>query len=160
VPIEAGSKPRETSLVAEAQPAQEVVSMSTADPEDLAGPTRRPFQTPCVEISEISAGTTVMTLHGEYDIFTKYRLVEALERVADVPNVIIDLTPCTFLDSSVITVLFSRCYADRADHHRAMLVLPDTDGIVNRTIRLTRVGELLPVYESVGCALEAAGGGR
>jgi anti-anti-sigma factor len=132
--------------------------MSTADVwAEHTGSSRRPFQTPCVEISEVSATTTVMTLRGEYDLFTKYRLVDALVRTGEVPTLIIDLTPCTFLDSSIISALVGKCYAERSNDRRAMLVMPQDRGPVHRMIELTRLDELLPVHTSMRLALEDAG---
>jgi anti-anti-sigma factor len=104
----------------------------------------------------ISEQTTVTTLTGEHDINTMHLLVEALVRAGERPNVIVDLTPCRFLDSSILGVLFS-AHNDQRPGGRFELVLPERESGVNRAIDLTGVRDVMTVHEALADALRSAG---
>jgi anti-anti-sigma factor len=104
----------------------------------------------------ISEQTTVTTLSGEHDITTVHLLVEALSRAGERANVIVDLTPCMFLDSSILGVLF-RAHKDLPPGGRFELVLPPRQNGVNRAIDLTGVRDVIPVHEALTDALRSAG---
>jgi anti-anti-sigma regulatory factor len=72
------------------------------------------------------------------------------------PNVIVDLTPCEFIDSTICEVLFT---ADRVRQRgeRFELVLPLDDGLVNRALALIGVREIIPTHESLADALLSVG---
>ena len=56
-------------------------------------------------------GIAVVALFGEHDLSGKQRLSDALAKASVRRDVLVDLSACTFLDSSVIGTLF----AARAD---------------------------------------------
>jgi anti-anti-sigma factor len=116
-----------------------------------------PFETPRIEYSALSEATTVITLRGDHDLFTKHRLLEALARARDVPNLIIDLTPCSFLDSSIAGVLLRACHTDRLPHQQAELVGPNGDGHVARVLAVSGIRDEIKVHPSLGHALQSAG---
>jgi anti-anti-sigma factor len=115
------------------------------------------YQAPVVEICEISSSTTVVTLHGEHDVLTRYRLRAALERVRQATQVIVDLTPCAFIDSSIVGALVQAGHGPLPATQRMCLVVPEADTIVARVIKGVGVRELLPVHASLAGALRAAG---
>ena len=65
------------------------------------------------------------------------------------PRVVIDLAECSFLDSSILGVLFSA----HAQCERIALVLPASDTIVHRTIGMSGVRDVIPVFETLEEAL-------
>jgi anti-anti-sigma factor len=65
-----------------------------------------------IDVRGVADDTIVITLSGEHDLFTKLRLQEALADAREEPNVIIDLTPCTFIDSTIIGALAAACHRD------------------------------------------------
>jgi anti-anti-sigma factor len=117
---------------------------------------RSPSARPRVEHCALSRHTTVVTLHGDHDASTRTRLLDVLDRAATVPNVIVDLTPCTFADSATIGALL-RAFRDVPPGRSASVVVPDGDGEVARAVGLLGVGELLPLVPTVGEALRRAG---
>jgi len=62
---------------------------------------------PRVEREAISLRTSVVTLIGDYDARMRGRLLEELSRTTYVPRLIVDLTPCTFIDATIIATLLS-----------------------------------------------------
>jgi anti-anti-sigma factor len=104
----------------------------------------------------ISEQTTVTTVSGEHDISTMHLLVEALVRAGGRPNAIVDLTPCTFLDSSILGLLFTAC-RDQQPGNRFELVLPERESGVKRAIDLTGVRDVMTVHETLAEALRSVG---
>jgi anti-anti-sigma factor len=115
------------------------------------------YQTPVVDICELSPSTTVLTLRGEHDVFTRYRVLRALERAAGAQQVIVDLTPCAFIDSSVVGALVQAYRGAVPATQRMAVVVPPGDTVVTRAIAQAGVCELLPVHASLGTALQRAG---
>jgi anti-anti-sigma factor len=115
------------------------------------------YQAPVVDICELSPNTTVLTLRGEHDVFTRYRLLRALERSGAAPQVIVDLTPCAFIDSSVLGALAHAYRGIMPATQRMAVVVPPGDTVVTRAIARAGVYELLPVHASLADALQRAG---
>ena len=109
------------------------------------------------ELRVVSDLTAVTTLSGEHDLVTKHLLLEALAQSAPFPNVVIDLTPCSFLDSSILGVFFATYNAQRPGRERLALVLPERPDAVNTAIELTGVREFIPVHETLDDALHSLG---
>jgi anti-anti-sigma factor len=107
------------------------------------------------DLRVISELTAVTTLSGEHELVTKHLLLEALAQAAPCPNVVIDLTPCSFLDSSILGVFFATHNAQRPGRERLALVLPERSDAVNTAIDLTGVRELVPVHETLDDALRS-----
>jgi anti-anti-sigma factor len=114
------------------------------------------FETPRVELCELSRHATVITLSGEHDLYTKCRLLEALARASEAPSLIVDLTPCVFVDSSIMGALLGACRSQSDDEQRVEFVLPDNGNQVNCTLNLMGVRALLRIHPSLGHALERA----
>ena len=133
------------------------MSVSDHSPQLSREPRGPVFETPRVELCELSEHTTVITLSGEHDLFTKYRLLEALARARQAPNLIIDLTPSVFVDSSIVGALLGACRSQPDDEQRVEFVLPDNGNQVNRTLDLMGVRALLRIHPSLGHALQRAG---
>jgi hypothetical protein len=102
----------------------------TAVPHGRAG------EAPCSELREISGHTTIATVIGEHDLFTEQSLREQLERARMASIVIVDLTRCTFLDSTI---------------------MPRPPGTVaSRALRLTGVPEFFGSHAALEAALANA----
>jgi anti-anti-sigma factor len=110
---------------------------------------------PSVEMTIISERTAVLTMFGEHDLSTRDQVLEALGCAQQWTNVLVDLTPCEFLDSSVIGVLFTAQHAPEAACERFALILPDVAGLVDRTIDLMGVRDLIPTHTSIEDALRS-----
>jgi len=105
---------------------------------------------PRVERQAISLRTSVVTLIGDYDARMRGRLLEELSRTTYVPRLVVDLTPCTFIDSTIIATLL-RCR--RIGSRPVELVVPDDHTEVSRTIMRAGVDILARVHRSLDEAL-------
>ena len=111
--------------------------------------------TPSVAVTTHNAQTALVTLVGEHDLSTKPSLLVALARASEQPNVIVDLSPCTFVDSSVLSALVA---LHGIGISRVSLVVPETQRIVRRTFELAGMAEFFPVRDSLEQALLATDG--
>jgi hypothetical protein len=57
---------------------------------------------PVVELELVSDSIAVATLHGEHDLSTAREVATGLDRACEKVDVIVDLSHCAFLDSTVI----------------------------------------------------------
>jgi anti-anti-sigma factor len=110
-----------------------------------------------VEMTVVSEQTAIITIFGEHDLFTKDQVLETLECAQHWTNVIVDLTSCEFLDSSVIGVLFAAHYAPQAACERFELIAPETAGFVDRALDLMGVREVIRTHKSIEAALRSVG---
>jgi anti-anti-sigma factor len=89
----------------------------------------------------------ILHVFGEVDLTSVDELRSAIDRAAaGGPNVIVDLEPCTYIDSTILTVLMraSDTYAGRFQ-----IVVPPS-GIVRRVFTITSLIGQLPVIEKIG----------
>jgi anti-anti-sigma factor len=87
----------------------------------------------------------LISLIGEHDLSTRNLLFDAVARGTELPRMVIDLAECSFLDSSILGVLFSA----HAQCERIAIVLPASDNIVHRTIGVSGVRNVMPVFETL-----------
>jgi anti-sigma B factor antagonist len=99
-----------------------------------------------VTTETLSDGATVLHVEGELDMATSGALEEALD-AADGGRVVIDLGPCTFLDSSAVRVLVSAARSAEESGRELSLVARDP-GIL-RVLEIAAVDTMLPVHSSV-----------
>lgn len=111
--------------------------------------------TPRVEVRLHAPHTTVVTLIGEHDLATTPRLLEAFELASQERYVVIDLTPCTFVDSSLVSAVLS-LRRMQAGGELVGLVVAEGQRGVRRTLEMLRIDELFPVHGSLDEALRAA----
>jgi anti-anti-sigma factor len=103
-----------------------------------------------VTLEQLTADTWVVSLLGEHDISMvdtlRGRLAEALTRDA---RLIIDLTEATFVDSTVLGVLFAvvnQSSSAAAGETQALVVTPGST--VDRTIALAGLTSMVATYPS------------
>jgi anti-sigma B factor antagonist len=108
---------------------------------------------PVVEVEFARPGIALVKLRGEHDIASKQRLGEALACASARPNVLVDLSECTFMDSSVIAAFFHarKKLAERGG--RLELVIPPQANTIQRVAKITRLGASLPIHETQGAAV-------
>ena len=109
-----------------------------------------------IDLSALADDAVLVTLTGEHDLSTREPLLEALAEARRQSILIIDLTPCTFADSTIIGALAGACEAaDSSGSQRVAIVLPNQGGIVDRAFVLLSLREVLVIYETVEEALPA-----
>jgi anti-sigma B factor antagonist len=89
--------------------------------------------------------TAVVAAVGEIDLSNASQLADALAAVNGAPRVVVDLTRCTFFDSSCLSVLARHAKTLR-EQGRQFNVRVDQVG--RRVIELTNLGELLGLDEA------------
>jgi anti-anti-sigma factor len=102
-----------------------------------------------IDLHAVADDTIVVTLSGEHDLSTQARLLEALSDAREEPKVIVDLTPCEFLDSTIIRVLVRA----RQGRTQQVAIVAPGGGYVQRILQLAGGDELLPVHGSFEDAL-------
>ncbi len=108
-----------------------------------------------VEVTHEAPHLAIVTLQGEHDISTSGPLEQALEQAAAHSNVLVDLSLCTFVDSTVITVLIRTSESVTAGGEQLVLVIPPAQRAIARVAQMTGLGQLVPLYESREAALAA-----
>jgi anti-anti-sigma factor len=105
-----------------------------------------------IEVRMLASDTMLVQLSGEHDATTHSRLADAFVAVRHQANVIVDLTPCSSIDSSILTMLLRAHDALMRDQRRLAVALP-TKVDLTRKAELERLSDLLPAYASVEAAL-------
>jgi anti-sigma B factor antagonist len=100
--------------------------------------------------------STVVTLTGDIDIQTASQL---RERLADLPPetrvVVVDLSAVEFLDSSGVGALVGAAAAMRETGGSLRLACPPPR--VQKVFRISRLAEVIPIYDDVEDATRSAG---
>jgi anti-anti-sigma factor len=89
----------------------------------------------------------IVRLCGEHDLATGSEIVGALEPVYG--NVLVDLTTCEFIDSTVISVLIVNQQARQREGQRLELLVPPENTMVRRTLEVSGVTEVLSVRSAL-----------
>lgn len=106
------------------------------------------FQSPEPDIqveirpADLPGFAAIMHLVGEHDLATSASFRDALRRING--NVLVDLSECSFVDSSVIAVLFGDQQARAREGQRLELLVPP-GGTVARTLHVAGIAALIPV---------------
>jgi anti-anti-sigma factor len=107
-----------------------------------------------------SASVAIVPIVGEHDLSRCETLKVALARAAiRAPNVIVDLSRCDFLDSTVIRVLLDAQIVVVRDEGSFGVALPAEPNAVTRIAELVHLSQRVPTYSSVAAALESLQGG-
>jgi anti-sigma B factor antagonist len=104
-----------------------------------------------ISAETLADGGTVVRVDGELDMATTHALEEAVEGADRSRRLVIDLTACTFLDSSAVRVLVSTARAAQTAGGSCSLVASNS-GIV-RVLEIAAVDTILPVHSTLDSAL-------
>jgi anti-sigma B factor antagonist len=96
----------------------------------------------------------IVTLSGEHDLATSKELGAALAPIDG--NVLVDLSPCEFIDSSVIGVLLGKSSTLTREGHRLELVVPAANTIVTRVVEVVGLRTLMPVHDQLPAIQDSA----
>jgi anti-sigma B factor antagonist len=95
----------------------------------------------------------VATIDGEIDMATADHLERALTNAVEAADLVIDLSACTFIDSSGVRALVTTMRAAKRLDRGLVLVMPE--GKARTVLELTRVVDAIAGYESREDALRA-----
>jgi anti-anti-sigma factor len=104
-------------------------------------------------------GLAVVQLHGEHDLGTEPALMQALGDAAAHSNVLVDMSACDFIDSTVIAALLRVAHTVTERGERFALYVPATQRQITRIAQMTHLAELLPIHTSRSAALASFQGG-
>jgi anti-anti-sigma factor len=108
---------------------------------------------PAVEVEVIpEAGATIVKLVGEHDLSTTDRITQVINEARE-RKVVFDLSDCTFVDSSLPRVLLTAKAVVSAREGVVSVIIPAEAAAARRLAELTRLAELVPVYEARDAAL-------
>jgi anti-anti-sigma factor len=102
-----------------------------------------------VEIDSAPGGDVVVRLCGDHDLSTKPRLLHALAGVRRASGVVIDLTECTFVDSTIIAAIMHASRASSAKGPSVSLRLPSDTSYVYRALSVAGLLDLLPASHRI-----------
>jgi anti-sigma B factor antagonist len=122
---------------------------SHADNPTSRGEQSHPGQ---VAVGHHARGVAVVTMRGEHDISTQPVLARALQLAAAHSNVVVDLSECSFIDSSVIKVFIKTSRAVRAGGEQMMLVIPSEQAQVARIAKIVGLAQIFELHESKDAA--------
>jgi anti-sigma B factor antagonist len=115
-------------------------------------------------VHHAAPGFAVVTMAGEHDLSTEPAFTQALEQAAAGSNVLVDLSECEFIDSTVIAALLRTARADTERGERFALLIPAAQRQITRIAEMTHLAELLPIYVTrdaafadIGAAAERGG---
>jgi anti-anti-sigma factor len=89
----------------------------------------------------------IVRLRGGHDIATSRTLREALNSVAG--SVLLDLSECQFIDSSVIYVIFSDAHSRAKNGQQLEVLVPPENRAITRTLEIARAEDVLTVHRAV-----------
>lgn len=122
----------------------------------VASQAHRAEPVPSIEIElptqSDAAYAAVVRLCGEHDIVTSAELGAALCTIFG--SVLIDLTPCEFIDSTIISALIVDFRRRRREGHRLALLVPPENAAIARTLAISGVDALLAVHGAEAEALQ------
>jgi len=115
-----------------------------------------------ISVSRDDAGVQFVLVRGEHDLYTAPTLRETITGlIADAEPVIVDLTPATFIDSSILGVLLGGLRRARERGHGfAVLVGDEAEPTVRRIFEVTGLLPVFPVYSARADAITAVLGPR
>jgi anti-anti-sigma factor len=110
----------------------------------------------CELVSE-SAEVAVVVLRGEADLSLAAALRQTLAGCSASSMVLVEMSECTFMDSSVIATLLGAARELRSGDSRGLaLIAPGT--VPRRMLEITGTADWLPIFPSREAAESAIGG--
>jgi anti-anti-sigma factor len=124
------------------RPEQHLVSEEFRMQNDGPDLTPRPIE---IDLKPDDAPTfaAAVRLCGEHDLATGPDIREALKPIHG--DVLVDLSACEFIDSTVIGVLLADANARKAQGHRLELLVPADNRNIHRTLHVSGVAKLLAI---------------
>lgn len=102
-----------------------------------------------VTIEVISAGAAIVTLGGDHDVASRDAIADAFGVAATGRDLLVDMTDCTFIDSTIIKLLLQTMRSMAENDARMELVIDiDSHGHVARVAELMGISDVIPTHGS------------
>jgi anti-anti-sigma factor len=109
-----------------------------------------PDQQNTIAVSELSHGRWLVTLHGEHDLSTAPALREQLDTIIRRPGaVIVDLTPTTFIDSTILGTLLDTERPSQANPSPRLSLILLSESAPDRLLTLVGVRRAFTTFASL-----------
>ena len=106
-----------------------------------------------VAVGHHARGISIVTMRGEHDLNTHPVLAQALALAAAHSNVVIDLTECSFIDSTVIQEFIRTSKTVSAKGESVLLVIPPEQRTVSRVASMTGLAHIFELHATKDAAL-------
>jgi anti-anti-sigma factor len=104
---------------------------------------------PRIELEFSSVSLAILTLRGEHDLNTAPEISDKLTAASAHRNVLVDLSRCTFIDSTVISALLRASNSMHSGDCLLSLVIPnDRHHAILRVFEIMSIERALPIYET------------
>jgi anti-sigma B factor antagonist len=105
-----------------------------------------------IEIGAHSPAISTVTLRGEHDLHSWSEVTLALANASQRRGVVVDLTACTFLDSSMLTALLVAAKQLRTRGGALAVVIP-REAEIRRIFEVMNVDAVLAIHETRAAAI-------
>jgi anti-anti-sigma factor len=89
----------------------------------------------------------IVSLHGEHDLATAATIRDALSPLYG--PILLDLSPCEFIDSTVIRTLLDKHRQLETDGHRLELLVPPDRKVIRRVLDVSGLRLVLTVHDTM-----------
>lgn len=102
-----------------------------------------------VTVEIVSAGAAVVTLGGDHDVASLDAVEDAFRVAGAGRNLLVDLSDCTFIDSTIIKLLLrTQRVLDTTGDRFELVIDPAPSGHVARVAALMGISEVITTHES------------
>jgi anti-sigma B factor antagonist len=102
-----------------------------------------------VTIEVVSDTAAVVTLEGDHDVASRGAIADAFNVAATGRDLLVDLTECTFIDSTIIKLLLQTMRAlEEKDGRLEIVIDVDSHGHVARVAELMGIADVIPTHGS------------
>jgi anti-anti-sigma factor len=123
------------------------------DAEDSTSSGEQQLHLGQVAVGHYARGIAVVTLRGEHDLSTQSVIAYALELAAAHSNVVVDLTNCSFIDSTTIQELIKTSTSVHAKGEQLILVMPRDQPDISRIAEIVGLAQIFELHETKQAAL-------
>jgi anti-anti-sigma factor len=100
-----------------------------------------------VTIEVVSAQAAVVTLGGDHDVASRAAIADAFAVASSGRNLLVDLSECSFIDSTIIKLLLQTMRSLEENDARLELVIDgDARGHVARVAELMGISDVIPTH--------------
>ena len=112
-------------------------------------------------IEIVSERAAIVVLGGDHDVASRAAITEAFAVAGTDRDLLVDLTECTFVDSTIIKLLLHTMRSLEEHDARLELVIDsDPRGHVARVAELMGIADVIPTHGSRGEGMRSLAGGE
>ncbi len=112
-----------------------------------------------VALERHAPGVAIVTLRGEHDLATRAEINATLARVGGEADVLVDLSQCSFIDSSVIGALVAAFQTFAEGGRRLELAIPSEAVTIQRVAKVAGLATFLAIHETREAGLASISAG-